>query len=113
MRTVNSVKRCSPAATSWHKACSTPASPVSDRWRYCWPSRGVSSAGRAPALQAGGHRFDPGTLHRKPAGNSGFSLGRMLQDVADARVWKRGGNLRAGSSELDVPDRVEALLDEL
>ena len=26
--------------------------------------RGVSSAGRAPALQAGGHRFDPGTLHR-------------------------------------------------
>ena len=27
--------------------------------------RGVSSAGRAPALQAGGHRFDPGTLHHK------------------------------------------------
>ena len=29
------------------------------------PTRGVSSAGRAPALQAGGHRFDPGTLHQK------------------------------------------------
>ena len=27
--------------------------------------RGVSSAGRAPALQAGGHRFDPGTLHQE------------------------------------------------
>ena len=27
--------------------------------------RGVSSAGRAPALQAGGHRFDPGTLHHQ------------------------------------------------
>jgi hypothetical protein len=26
-------------------------------------ARGVSSDGRAPALQAGGHRFDPGTLH--------------------------------------------------
>ena len=26
---------------------------------------GFSSAGRAPALQAGGHRFDPGTLHQK------------------------------------------------
>ena len=26
---------------------------------------GVSSAGRAPALQAGGHRFDPGTLHHQ------------------------------------------------
>ena len=32
-------------------------------WLYTEPSRGVSSAGRAPALQAGGHRFDPGTLH--------------------------------------------------
>ena len=31
---------------------------ISTRW-------GVSSAGRAPALQAGGHRFDPGTLHQK------------------------------------------------
>ena len=34
-----------------------------------WPTTskiwGVSSAGRAPALQAGGHRFDPGTLHHK------------------------------------------------
>ena len=29
------------------------------------PTRGVSSAGRAPALQAGGHRFDPGTLHQR------------------------------------------------
>ena len=25
--------------------------------------RGCSSIGRAPALQAGGHRFDPGQLH--------------------------------------------------
>src|SRR4029079_19622013 len=43
-----------------------------------WRSRGVSSAGRAPALQAGGHRFDPGTLHtahdRRP-------------DVAIRRHW--------------------------
>ena len=29
------------------------------------PKWGVSSAGRAPALQAGGHRFDPGTLHQE------------------------------------------------
>ena len=27
------------------------------------PIRGCSSAGRAPALQAGGHRFDPVHLH--------------------------------------------------
>ena len=35
------------------------------------PIWGVSSAGRAPALQAGGHRFDPGTLHQKSFGASG------------------------------------------
>ena len=27
-------------------------------------SRGISSAGRAPALQAGGQRFDPAILHQ-------------------------------------------------
>ena len=32
--------------------------------RYTRRARGHSSAGRAPALQAGGHRFDPGWLHR-------------------------------------------------
>ena len=30
-------------------------------WRGDW---GLSSAGRAPALQAGGHRFDPDSLHQ-------------------------------------------------
>ena len=28
---------------------------------------GLSSAGRAPALQAGGHRFDPDRLHQASA----------------------------------------------
>jgi hypothetical protein len=31
-------------------------------------SRGCSSVGRAPALQAGGHRFDPVHLHHEPNG---------------------------------------------
>jgi hypothetical protein len=31
---------------------------------YRIPDRGLSSAGRAPALQAGGHRFDPDSLHQ-------------------------------------------------
>jgi hypothetical protein len=35
---------------------------------YASARRGVSSAGRAPALQAGGRRFDPGTLHLGYAG---------------------------------------------
>ena len=32
-----------------------------DAW---WSLRGISSAGRAPALQAGGRRFDPVILHQ-------------------------------------------------
>jgi hypothetical protein len=44
------------------------------------PSRGLSSAGRAPALQAGGHRFDPDRLHQwriasqSDCGGSGLAL---------------------------------------
>ena len=47
---------------------------------------GVSSAGRAPALQAGGHRFDPGTLHHSkeltevpPKGEASLSLFEILK----------------------------------
>jgi hypothetical protein len=36
--------------------------------------RGVSSAGRASALQAEGHRFDPGTLHKKSLAFAGLFL---------------------------------------
>ena len=47
---------------------------------------GVSSAGRAPALQAGGHRFDPGTLHQKrlteASGNRGF-----IESLEDSKMY--------------------------
>ena len=33
-------------------------------WHYNATKRGISSAGRAPALQAGGQRFDPAILHQ-------------------------------------------------
>ena len=36
---------------------------------------GFSSAGRAPALQAGGQRFDPGTLHQKKSKRANSSAG--------------------------------------
>ena len=50
---------------------SSPA--VGDDGPNHWTARGVSSAGRAPALQAGGRRFDPGTLHsQKPLLTRGF-----------------------------------------
>src|ERR1700677_4223250 len=50
---------------------------VMRHWRN---QRACSSVGRAPALQAGGHRFDPGQLHQPPQGcgaswkGIGFSL---------------------------------------
>ena len=37
--------------------------PVGKIWGY-------SSAGRAPALQAGGQRFDPAYLHQSPEGDT-------------------------------------------
>ena len=47
---------------------------------------GVSSAGRAPALQAGGHRFDPGTLHQKrlteASGDRGF-----IESLEDSKMY--------------------------
>ena len=36
--------------------------------------RGYSSAGRAPALQAGGHRFDPDYLHQRKPERLGVEL---------------------------------------
>jgi hypothetical protein len=35
-------------------------------------SGAVSSVGRAPARQAGGHWFEPSTAHTRPAGDGGF-----------------------------------------
>jgi hypothetical protein len=45
----------------------SPWSDCSERRREAL-ERGRSSAGRAPALQAGGHRFDPGRLHQHSQG---------------------------------------------
>ena len=42
---------------------------------------GCSSAGRAPALQAGGHRFDPDYLHHGMKG-----LGKKLTSSTDLRT---------------------------
>ena len=50
------------------------------------PLWGVSSAGRAPALQAGGHRFDPGTLHHKKLTEA------TLQEVTSLSFLKKEFN---------------------
>ena len=46
--------------------------PLQKRAKEIW---GFSSAGRAPALQAGGQRFDPANLHHK----------KRLTEVANER----------------------------
>jgi hypothetical protein len=46
-----------------------------------WSSRGCSSAGRAPALQAGGHRFESGHLHQHFVNR----IGRKFEIFVDCR----------------------------
>jgi hypothetical protein len=50
-------------------------------------SWGCSSAGRAPGLQPGGHRFDPGQLHQ-------FAVGAQLSS------WGGGADDRAPEPEI-------------
>jgi hypothetical protein len=54
--------------------------------RYHPHPRAVSSAGRAPALQAGGHWFEPSTAHRRFACTYGRSCPRGASaGLSDAR----------------------------
>ena len=51
---------------------------------------GYSSAGRAPALQAGGRRFDPGYLHQKPLvfrGKPAKRLPRKRRHDGMSELW--------------------------
>ena len=43
-----------------------------DSSKFFRRQRGISSAGRAPGLQPGGHRFDPGILHQRLIPNAFF-----------------------------------------
>jgi hypothetical protein len=56
--------------------------------RFLVLRRGCSSAGRAPALQAGGHRFEPVHLHQRAGWAGGSGGGRVLgeKEVPGAAV---------------------------
>jgi hypothetical protein len=65
--------------------------------------RGCSSAGRAPALQAGGHRFEPVHLHQRAGLARGFGGGRILHGRRfPARLFYRVKKRGAGTG---VPSR--------
>ncbi len=50
---------------------------------YHQPAGAVSSAGRAPALQAGGRRFEPVTAHQRIAREYGH-FGCIVRDLDQA-----------------------------
>ena len=78
------------------------------------PKWGVSSAGRAPALQAGGHRFDPGTLHHQKkrlteaAMVVGVSLSPLKRNLrtdskpSEAGLNWRGETITQGSKDTEA-----------
>ena len=60
---------------------------------------GHSSAGRAPALQAGGHRFDPGWLHQhwkraKQSEDRVFVPLWLLHEAPDRLIFKNSGIMK-------------------
>jgi hypothetical protein len=66
-----------------------------------YSSRGVSSVGRAPALQAGGRRFEPGTLHS-------FASAIPRERNPAARILPFGGHVpEAGRS---TPRQIRSLM---
>ena len=72
--------RCSAAALEWTYLCVRNSVALRRRAAGSGALRsdevgGISSAGRAPGLQPGGHRFDPGILHQRFP-DRGFAAGR-------------------------------------
>jgi hypothetical protein len=67
--------------------------------RRSWLNEAQQRRGGAfsrPALQAGGRRFDPGTLHKRTRWKQRVSfLAGRLQSAQHARLWKHPGNCRA------------------
>ena len=49
--------------------------------------RGYSSAGRAPALQAGGQRFDPAYLHQREEPRGFTSHQRLEVEPKSREIW--------------------------
>ena len=61
---------------------------------FCEHLRGFSSAGRAPALQAGGQRFDPANLHQSRKALKNLVIVRLrvnlTKEEAQIRLRLRG-----------------------
>ena len=79
-----------------------------------FPPWGHSSAGRAPALQAGGRRFDPDWLHQSlNAAHTNERLKRTGVEAGFAFFDNLGRNKRFGSNESNVSLRQVGEVNEL
>ena len=58
--------------------------------------RGISSAGRAPALQAGGRRFDPVILHHAAVVGMGSGAQGKCKGFAGVNAERLGGGSPSG-----------------
>ena len=58
---------------------------------FCEHLRGFSSAGRAPALQAGGQRFDPANLHQQAFACKFNNSFYRAPDIFCRYDWERSG----------------------
>ena len=67
-----------------------PGPPVLSIFLFLW---GISSAGRAPALQAGGQRFEPAILHH-------FLI--IINKFIDVKIEKKLKVLRAKGHMVDA-----------
>ena len=70
------------------------------------PGRGCSSIGRAPALQAGGRRFDPVQLHQRP----GKQQTSLYLSVAVSRHQVSGVDIREGPNQDPECRQLKAVL---
>src|SRR5438105_15544485 len=79
------------------RSAATPLRPNLLMALYSTEARAVSSAGRAPALHAGGRRFDPVTAHTPPLGTGSATCHHRRMATIAASASDRGqvGNTRS------------------
>ena len=95
------VDRGSSARCGLPRLLTHPLPPARHERREAALGRGCSSVGRAPALQAGGHRFDSVHLHHRPNGAKRYSC-RAASAIAKLSR-ERPGAEKGSSQRLTRP----------
>ena len=108
----NGSSKSSPAAAERPPAivCRAYAAPAEGRSKREYKDWGCSSAGRAPALQAGGQRFDPAQLHHWFGLTAYSSGGECLRQFVPngPRIGSDGRSASAGVMRRDRGEASQA-----